>query len=335
MAIWRTFFSDEIIRRLEMLPGSPAVVAAWTRAQVRYFDEETGQPLGDQVIDTDQPVPAPDSDAWRDLHRRLTAPNDVTLPLVTLADASLHATADGSVWLVQRGGSDVRLVCDGRSTWLSFGRQPSIAPAAPADQPAEAEATASDDDDPFEDGLTVVALALDRVDGWSAALDATGRLHLHQQRTHSGTFDIGLKPHADWRPAVVIADGGSPVYATDGQQLVRVNAAGVLERRLTLHYTVGQMVCSPDGRRLLVSEFEVGVLRAYDGAELRPIRQRFALDLLLEVRRPPLDRRQPVTGMALGPLAITNRGKIAFAVAGALCVTNLTRLGAVPRLRNE
>jgi hypothetical protein len=304
MAVWRVFLSDESVGRVHIIPGEPTVVAAWVRRQVTFFDLQNGKRLGDRSFDMD--LAERDTDDWRDFLRSLTAPNDGALPVVPLPSMTLYLSDDGRMRLLQPGQSELYLDVEGVEKRL-----------------------------PRADNVRFVAAAFDRSHGLVALLDSDGKLHTYQQHIRIGVFNLGLKLDAELRPAVAVADEGVVIYATDGQQLVAVTSTGEVLNRTHLHYIVGEMACSTDGKRLVVSEREVGVIRVYDGSNLRPTRQRFAVDLMLEARRPRLTKNIRPESLVLGSVAITDRGWVAFSLSGLVCVSNVARMGSVPRLGAE
>ncbi|MCZ2095918.1 MAG: hypothetical protein LC121_06520, partial [Anaerolineae bacterium] len=114
--------------------------------------------------------------------------------------------------------------------------------------------------------------------------------------------------------------------------VVLMDATGRVRKRLSLYYHLGAINCSPDGHRFVASDFDANVVRVYDGS-LTPTHQRFAVDLLTEAKRSQLLASTLTASAALGPLAINNKGVLAFAVSGTICVTSLARMKAHPKAR--
>lgn len=300
---WRLHLSDRTIKRLEILPGKPNVLAAWTQeSRVSFLDLQNGARRGERTI---EPVTGDDrhSDTWREFLDSLTAPNGVYLPMVRIRQAAIHMTADGQMRLYQTAPGDLHLEIDGKEARLE-----------------------TDDDAEF------IAVALDRALGLLAALDTSARLHLYQQHIRLGIFETGLNIEEEFRPALVISQGGASLFLTDGQSLVLMDATGRVRKHLDLHYRLGAINCSPDGHRFVVSDFDANVVRVYDGS-LMPTHQRFAVDLLTEAKRSQLLASALTATAALGPLAINNKGALAFAVSGTVCVTSLARMKAHPKSR--
>src|SRR5690606_14476902 len=128
-------------------------------------------------------------------------------------------------------------------------------------------------------GTELLATAVDRTSGIFAALDAEAKLHLYRQHVRVGVFETGLQVDEEFRPALVISHDGSTIFLTDGHCIVVVDGAGSITKRLDLHYRLGALNCSPDGKRCAVSDLDANLVRVYDGS-LTQTHQRFAVDLL-------------------------------------------------------
>jgi hypothetical protein len=139
----------------------------------------------------------------------------------------------------------------------------------------------------------------------------------------------------DLQPEVAVSHGGTAIFVTDGQQIVLFDAGGRTRKRLELHYTLGALACSPDGKLVAASDLESGVVRIYHGSDLLATHQRFAVDLLADARRAQRGSGTAGLGAALGALALNNKGVLAFALSGMVCVTNLARLKLLPRQQVE
>ena len=299
---WRLHLSDRTIKRLDILSGVPTVLAAWTLAsRVTFLDLQNGAQRADRTIEE---VKGDDrrSPAWQDFVKSLSAPNGVYLPTVRTRQITLHMSADGQIRLYQTSPADLFLEVNGKESKLEI------------------------------DGATrFIAVALDRSLGLLAALDASAKLHVYQQHIRVGVFETGLQIDEQFRPTLVISQGGTALFLTDGRAVVLMDAGGRIRKRLDLHYTLGAINCSPDGHRFVASDLDANVVRIYDG-ELLPTHQRFAVDLLAEARRAQLLASPTTASAALGPLAINNKGVLAFAVSGTVCVTSLSRLQAHPKV---
>jgi hypothetical protein len=301
MASWRLLIPDQTVRRLDILPGKPNVLAAWTQTERLFcFDLQNGARLSERKFD-DAPTNDRQSDRWRAFTATLTAPNSVPLPYVRAGAATIHHTDDGRMRLLDLKGK-LFMDVDSKEAQL-----------------------------PVDKGVRFTTIALDRALGLVAALDERGRLHIYQQHLRVGVFDVGLTPDDEARPMLTLSHGGATVFVTDGHQLVVVDSNGRARKRLALHYSMGDFACSPDGRLLAVTEPEIGVIRVYNGATLAPTHQRFASDMLTEARRVQLMADPHNSFAALGPLAITNRGALAFALSGGLCVSSVTKMSALPK----
>jgi hypothetical protein len=242
------------------------------------------------------------SDKWSEFAASLVAPNGAYLPLIRTAQATIYTTEDGRMRLFYMGGTNLTLEVEGK------------------DLPLEIKA-ASD----------FSTLAFDRMMGVIAALDEKGKLHLYQQHIRVGAFDLKLKPDNDYPPLLAMADGGSAVFAAAGREIVLTDASGRVKKRVGIHYFVGRLVCSPDGKLLATCDTETGVIRIYDGEDLTPTHQRHAIDLLHNATQTQLIADFPPAAAAPGALAINNQGRMAFTISGVVCATALKQMDALPR----
>ncbi len=96
---WRLHLSDRNIRRLDLLSGKPAILAAWTQSnRVSYLDLQNGTQQGDCTID-DVNADSRSSPSWAEFIKHLLAPNGVYLPSVRTSGVSVYMTADGQMRL--------------------------------------------------------------------------------------------------------------------------------------------------------------------------------------------------------------------------------------------
>jgi hypothetical protein len=303
MAAWRLYLTDRLIRRLEILEGKPSTLCVWMQPErVVFLDLQNGNHLGERAFEDDA-VRAPRASAeWRDFVSSLTGPAGQHLPLVRASGAEIHSTADGKQRLYRIGASDLSFEVDDAETRLELGADVDIA-----------------------------ALRLDPASGALVILDWAGKLHLFKGQVRVGIVETGLDLHPEMRPELALAGGA--IFASDGQQILKFDAAGVRVGQLDVHYTLGALALSPDGRFLATSDLETGVLRVYSGADLKATHQRFATDLMAEARRVQLVPGSMSPSAAVGALALSSKGTLAFSVSGLVCVTSLSRMKRVPRAK--
>ncbi len=304
---WRLYVGDRPIRRVDILPGKPSVVAAWTQADhVMFLDLQTGAKRGEQTFDLSQPsLDTRTTPEWAAFTASLTAPNASFLPYVRVRSTppfAIYSSTDGSLRLYRTGAVSLALEVGGKETTL----------------PVDAKTP------PF------VAVDLDRAFGLVAALDENARLHLFQQHTPVGVYEMPLKLEPELRPDLVVTHGGTLIFVTDGRQIVVVSPTGQIRRRMECHYTLGTMRPSPDGHLFVVSDMDAAVLRIYDTETFELTHQRFAVDLIADAKRIQLIPGPATPSGAVGPLALTNKGILGFALAGTVCVTTLARFKPLP-----
>ncbi len=298
---WRLHLTDRVIRRLDILPGKPNVLATWTNPdRVTFLDLQNGAKLADRTIEKPESDDR-QSEAWRAYVKELCAPNGVYLPFVRPPKLAIYQAADASVRLYRASEIDLRLEADEQETRLEM------------------------------DNAAFAAVALDVQTGMIAALDRGAKLHLYRRSTRAGIFDTGLTLMDELQPHIAVADGGKRIFAADGQRVVVFDGDGKALKQITAPYSMGAMCCSPDGKQVALVDLDANVIRVYDATTLAPTHQRFALDLLADAKKTQLFPTGAASSAAVGPLALTNRGVLAFAISGIVCATNLTRMKLLPR----
>ena len=302
---WRLHLTNQAIHRLHILPGKRSLLAVWSqRNRISYFALTTGAPVGERVLRTVTPEPQVELkrlDAkWLDFVGTLVAPNQAVLPFVSTPLGDLQLSSDGRMHLYHTGGPCLILVRGGEEVTLKL----------------EAE--------------RLIAVAFDRYLGLIGALDEQGRLHLYQQENRVGVFDIGLKLRPELPYSLRVSQGGGTIFATDGQQIVIVEADGKVRKRLPTHYYIHRLECSLNGRVLMTCDLETNVLRVYDGVDLTATHQRHADDLLSQAEQIQLLADMPPAHVALTALDVNNKGVIAFALAGVICVSSVDEMTRLP-----
>ncbi len=301
MAAWRLHLTDQTVRRLDILPGKPSVLAAWTgQRRVFFFDLTHGARLGERAYDGILP-PVRTGDAWQTFVNGFRAPNDAPLPVVRAAGLTLYTSTDGATRILHDDETGDLLLNTG-------------------DQHVRLHRDA---------GTQFVTVAYDRGTGLIAALDQAGRLHTYKRDLRLAIVDLGLATE-DWRPTLLLPQTGNKIICSNGEMIVVTNAEGVVEKRLPLHYRLGPMACSPDGKNLALGDADIGVIRIYD-SDLQATHQRFAADLLADARRVQLMGGTGGSSSMISALALNNRGVLAFAVAGIVCVSSMSRMSVHPR----
>jgi hypothetical protein len=295
---WRIHLTNQAIQTLHILPGQPPLLLAWTqRDRATYFDLESGV----EVSEHQHKAVSRQSDKWADFIASLVAPNGAHLPYVRTAQSTLFTTDDGKLRLYWMTDDELLLELDGKEVKLELKTKANL-----------------------------VALGLDRLLGVIAALDGKGKLHLAQQHINVGAFDMKLTIDDDSQPSLAIANGGAAIYVSDGREIVLTDTSGKVKKRQPVHYFIGRMVCSPDGKRLVTSDPETGVMRVY-GDDLLPTHQRHALDLLEDAAQLQLIADLPPVNAAPSTLALDDQGHLAFNISGVVCLTNIKEMDALPR----
>lgn len=301
MTAWRLHLSNQAIQRVDILAGNPPLLAAWTgRERAAFFDLETGAPA-DEIMTKIAAGETRQSAKWLEFVSRLKAPNGATLPVVRAGSTTIYTTEDGRMRLYEVSGEELFLETDGKEVKLETG------------------------------DADFLAVGFDRFLGLVAALDEQYRLAIYQQHIRVGLFDTGLKVDDDSQPGVAVSNGGSAIFVTNGQEVALMDSGGKIRRRLSVHYPIGRITCSPSGKLLLTTDAETGVIRAYSGADFTPTHQRYAMDLLQDAAQIQLIADLPPASASVGALAVDNQGVLAFAISGVVCVTAVEAMVALPR----
>lgn len=296
---WRLHLTNQAIQRVDILPGKPPLLGVWlARDRAAFFDPDGGTQAGEMVYKAPA-VESRQSAKWQEFTASLTAPNGAALPVVRAAGTTIYTTEDGRMRLYI-AGDDLFLETGGKEVKLDTGE------------------------------AAFAAIGIDRFLGLIAALDEQFRLTIYQQHIRVGQFDTGLKIEDDTNPGVVVSNGGSAIFVSNGHEVALMDSGGRVRRRLPVHYPVGRMACAPNGKLLLLSDAETGVIRAYSG-DLTPTHQRHAIDLLQDAAQLQLIADLPPASAGVGALAVDNQGTIAFALSGVVCVTALERMTPLPR----
>ncbi|MGJ3237086.1 MAG: hypothetical protein ACFE0Q_00115 [Anaerolineae bacterium] len=302
---FRIHVTNQAIRQLDILPGTPPQLVVWSRRDRAYlYDLDDGTFLDEMLLDMPTVIDR-SSDVWgRFIAQTKSSKSPYYLPCIRVGALEMLTTDDGALRFYRQ--SDDRLFID------SEGHVDELR---------------------LVGGERLIQWDLDRALGTLVGLDETLKLHIYQQGIRVGAFDIGLARDPALRASVAIARGAGAIYATDGQQLVHVDNGGRVHKTLTTHYDIGQMACAPNGGMVVTSDLESGVLRAYRGEGLVLTHQKFAIDLVADANQVQLLADLPPIGTATNALTAYNRGVIAFAMSGVVCVTDVKRMDEIPRPR--
>lgn len=294
---WRLHLTNRAIQRLDVLPAlQQSVLAVWTQpGRLAYFDWQTGAALGEkrwsETGDGTQ-------EHWDELLQELKAPNGRYPPVVLSAGAAIYLNQAGQQRLVhQRTGRLFYMTAQGRL------------PLAP--------------------DVRFLAVGLNAAGTRAAALDDSGRLHVFLQGVSAGVHTLDLQPPGfEIYRAVAVTEHS--LYVAWDRVLVALDSEGRVRKRLQLHYPLGAFACAPGGRLLVCSDRETNVIRVYD-EHLTPLYQRHAADLMARAAPLQLIADPPPSMIVLHTLAVDDAGRVAFALAGVICVTDVEQMLALPR----
>lgn len=292
---WSLRLSDTPLHIVQLLDGDPPLLCAWTTRDIVYFyAQDDGAYYGGLDISN-----APDDQrgaAWRDYLEGLRAPNGAYLPLVDLGHTVVLTSRDGRLRLYQRE-HQLTLDVDRQQTVLEL-----------------------------EEDAALLSVELDRELGTIGALGNNDRLHVYQQYLYLGAYPVehGAKK-------IYVPDESGSVVVVSEQRIQIFDTAGHVQR--TVETINSTSACTPDGSRMLTADQEQGLLKVYN-ANLRLLRQQSS-HTLLKWSTPIDDWMENVAFLPTSPesLALSNAGRLAFALGGLLCCTHLNRMAALPQPR--
>lgn len=301
---WRLHLSTQPVSAVEHLVADTPFVAAWdSRHKVHFYNLYNAMPSGERHFEREVLSSDPNDTAWREFVADLQAPNGIYLPTVYMAGLTLFQSRDGRLRLYHFMDGSLILEVEGRHIAL----------------------------DREEDGRFLAA-GLDRALGLVAAVDNKGMLHMFQQHIRVGSYDLGLSLGVDARLNLQMPDGLGRLLVSDGERVFLVDSAGRVMHSVTAHYAVGPIAISPNGQHILLGDIDDNLLRVY-GAELHPTHQKYAIDLVAAARQVQLLASLPGRKAGLSAVDISDRGSIAFALGGVICVTDLKALDVLPQPR--
>ncbi|MCU0497507.1 MAG: hypothetical protein MUF87_09170 [Anaerolineae bacterium] len=296
---WWLQLTQRSLQRLDMLilPDAPALLAAWQRSdRASFYRLDTGSLISESewTFPTD---PDRTSEAWAAFLATLKVPNSAFLPIVQTPAITIYTTPTGQTRLFQTATNLIIKSLD----------HPEV---------------------PLEIKSNAAFRLIHLTDPLLAALDQKGKLHLYRQTRRIGTYDIGIKLKPDSLADLAVTP--TLILVSDSTQIVQVSFTGKVMRQLKTHYVIARMTASPNGRYLITSDLETGVLRIYDGQTLQVSYQRFAIDLISKAPKVQLLADIPPETMALSALTIDDQGTVAFAISGVICVAQLEEFDRLP-----
>lgn len=298
---WRIHLANRPLHRIDLLSSPRSrLLAAWSQPdRVSYYELESGAKLRDQKLTTDwQSLRS--SEDWQAASEEWVAPNGVYPPVMMCDGGTIYTNRSGKIRLYH--GADGSLV-------MAHGSQ---------------EKMLSVDE--------IHALAMARESGAVAVLDVESTLHLCDRDAEPDTINLDLVLGPNRRTGLAMTAEGDTVFVSHSDCLLRVNTRTRSTACLNLHYRIGQFASSPDGRLLACADTDTNVIRLYDGETLTPRYQGHAVDLMAKAPQLQLIADLPPALVAVSNLALDDRGTLAFALAGVICVTGIDLLQPVPRV---
>ncbi len=301
---WQLHLSTQPVSAVQFVAGDSPLVAVWdSKHNVHFYNQYDATPYGEQKF-SEKHVPADLADEfWQEFAASLRAPNGEPLPSVFMAGLNLYQSLDGRMRLYHFQDGGLVLDLDGR--YVDFA----------------------------QDGESRILLAgLDRILGLIGAVDEEGMLHIYQQHVSVGAYESGLTLGMDARLNLMMPDGLARILVSDGDRVLIIDSAGRVVHELMAHYAFGPVSISPNGQYIALGDIDDNVVRIYDSA-LRPTHQKHAIDLVASSRQVQLLASLPGRKSGLSALDITDKGVIAFALGGVICVTDIKNLDVLPQPR--
>ena len=297
---WRIHLTNQAIRDLLILPARQPLLVAWTASdRVEFFDVATGVANGLRQF---PPAPASDDyfgEEWQAVLSLLTdSYGRVSLPRARIRQYRILSSENGDVRLLNTADNRLYLLKEGKARMLHISQIP-------------------------------LAVDMHGPSASVAILDAEGSLIIARDGETVESFSIGLNPVSSATAVLVCSQERDHIFASDGQRLVLTDLTGRVIGQRDLHYRLGRVACSPSGNMLATTDNEAGLIRVYNGIELRSTFQRFAQDLIAESQQLQLLADMPPISAAISALALGDNGELAFAVSGMVCLTdvkNMTQL---------
>ena len=303
---WRLHLSNRTIQYLDILNGKRSLLGAWIRRdRVAFYDLETGAVAGEKSLEIPHETDRTSLE-WQNFINELKAPNEASLRIVRMPNATLRTTEDKKVCLFRSGPAGLYVVIDGTEHTLDVGEVKMF-----------------------------IDIDLDPKAGVIGALDETARLHLYRHNTRLGDYDLNLTFDPDLRPLIAIGTHGQSIYVTDRRQIIRTDTTGQIRKKRQLVHAVSRMACSMNGKWVVTSDLDTGVIRVYDGENFQQTHQRFAVDLLADARQLQLIADLPTAAVAVSALSIKDDGVLTFAISGMICVTHIDRMNKLPGLERS
>lgn len=301
---WWLHHSSSTIQHLDILPGDPALLAVWSRAdRVDYYRLDTGvqdiPPQTDNKRPKSLEFPKTNDHAaleWQNFLQTLRAPNGTALPMVETPDVMIYSV----------NGGGVRVYRDAQSAVY---RQ---------------EGTA---ETKLELPTNIKTICVSSENGRVFALDDAGMLYVD-----SGTpRRIGLQPRPEYLLMLAVSAKGDTVFASDGRRIIAVDAEGKTIATYESPYVIGLLACASDGRSAASADMDTGVIRVFDGRTLRQTHQSWAIDLMAGANWLQLIADLPPVTASLSALTMGVNGVLAFAMSGAVCVTTTEQMNKIPQ----
>ena len=294
---WRIHLTNQAIRDLLILSARQPLLVVWTASdRVEFFDVATGVANGFRKF---PPAPASDDyfgEEWQAVLSLLTdSYGRVSLPRARIRQYRILSSENGDVRLLNTADNRLYLLKEGKVRMLQTSQIP-------------------------------LAVDMHGPSASVAILDAEGSLIIARDGETVESFSIGLNPVSSAGAVLVCSQERDHIFASDGQRLVLTNLTGRVIGQRDLHYRLGRVACSPSGNMLATTDNEAGLIRVYNGIELRSTFQRFAQDLIAESQQLQLLADMPPNSAAISALALGDNGEFAFAVSGMVCLTDVKNM---------
>ncbi len=302
---WRVHLANQAIQHLHVIPHTTPLLAVWTRPTLTHvYDLETGALLAEMKL-PNAPIDAFSGGAWQTyLQSLMVKETGFSLPYARTKTTEIFLTDNGKMRLYFQSGRELIFDDEGEIDVL-----------------------------PLDSVKRLLALEFDRQLAHTVCIDDTGKVHIFYQKDALGVFDLGLNVGESGRALLAVSRGGNQIFVSDGRRVVLIGTNGKPKKEIETHFDIGRMACSPSGSLLAISDRESGILRAYKGDDLLLTHQKFAIELIATADKVQLLEDLPPINTAISALTAFTQGMVAFAMSGMVCMSDVTYMDELPRVR--
>ncbi len=297
---WHLAFHAGVIQGLDILPGSPSLIAVWTGPrEVHFLSLDSGDRYGSLTLDSPE-FGADDISRWLGSIQSLRAPNGHYLPTLRFNDSQIvHTSYDGRM-LAYFDQNSVMVDVDGDRVMLRDNRE-----------------------------CPIRATGFDRELGSLGVLADNATLEIYQQHVLVGTYPVDINGGLG-QPRLFLPDAAGRLIVGDPGRVRVFDFLGHKLFEALDPARISSVACSPGGEWIAALNMTGKYLMVFNG-ELVPMFQGDVLDLLDKTRSVQLFPAEVAQEAGARVIAVADDGTIAFAVEGVIGVAAISDLESLPR----